>query len=162
MKLFNPSPTYPCKISWDYCKKINSNNTINQWKMTFQASDGKRRHFLELVNGNLKDIEPSYTKGGLWLQIFSHLNLLYTHATRAITNCAPIGEYWLRFFPNKEFKYPCRNYPIELRKHILHKCTRFNRYWNLRRDSLSHFVIFLIANPNAFMFIDNYHPVIPS
>ena len=61
-KLFNPSSTYPCKISWNYCKKINSDNIINQWKMTFQASDGKERHFLELVNDNLKDIKLSYTK----------------------------------------------------------------------------------------------------
>ena len=28
-KSFNPSPTYSCKISWDYCKKIDSNNIIN-------------------------------------------------------------------------------------------------------------------------------------
>ena len=124
--------------------------------MTFQASDGKGRHFLDLVDNNLKDIELSYTKGGLWLQIFGHSNSLYTHAMRAITNHAPIGEYRLRFFPNEEFKCPCRNYPIKLRRHILHECTRFNRYWNPRRDSLSHFVMFLIANPNAFTFIDNY------
>ena len=61
-KLFNPSSTYPCKISWNYCKKIDSDNIINQWKMTFQASDEKERHFLELVNDNLKDIKLSYTK----------------------------------------------------------------------------------------------------
>ena len=40
-KLFHPTPTYPCKISWDYCKKTDSDDIINQWKMTFQASDGK-------------------------------------------------------------------------------------------------------------------------
>ena len=161
-KSFNPSPTYPSKTSWDYCKKIDSDNAINQWKMTFQASDGKERYFLELVDDNLKDIEPSYTKGGPWLQIFGHSNSLCTRAPRAITNHAPIGEYRLRFFPNEEFKCPCGNYPIESRRHILHECTRFNGYWNPRRDSLSHFIIFLIANPNAFMFIDNYYPVVPS
>jgi len=124
--------------------------------MTFQALDGKRRHFLDLVNNNLKDIKPSYTKGGLWLQIFGHSSLLCAHAMRAITNHAPIGEYRLRFFPNEEFKCPCENYPIESRRHILHEYMKFNGYWNLRRDSLSHFVMFLIANPNAFTFIDNY------
>ena len=127
-KSFNSLPTYPCKISWDYCKKIDSNNIINQWKMTFQASDGKGRHFLKLVDDNLKDIEPSYTKGGLWLQIFNHSNSLCACAMRAITNHAPIGEYQLRFFPNEEFKCLCGNYPIESRRHILHKCTRFNGY----------------------------------
>jgi len=124
--------------------------------MTFQASDGKRRHFLELVNNDLKDIKPSYTKGGLWLQLFGHSNMLYACAMRAITNHALIGEYQLRFFPNEEFKCLCRNYPIESRRHILYNCMRFNGYWNPRRDSLSHFVMFLIANPNAFVFIDNY------
>ena len=124
--------------------------------MTFQALDGKGRHFLDLVDNNLKDIEPSYTKGGPWLQIFGHSNLLYACATRAITNHAPIGEYRLRFFPNEEFKCLYGNYPIESRRHILYECTRFNGYWNPRRNSLSHFVMFLIANPNAFAFIDNY------
>jgi len=29
-KLFNLTPSFPCKISWDYCKKIDSDNIINQ------------------------------------------------------------------------------------------------------------------------------------
>jgi len=61
--------------------------------MTFQASDGKGRHFLDLVNDNLKEIEPSYTKEGPWLQTFGHSNLLCAQAIRAITNHALIGEY---------------------------------------------------------------------
>ena len=28
-KSFNLSPILPCKISWDYCKKIDSDNIIN-------------------------------------------------------------------------------------------------------------------------------------
>ena len=28
-KSFHLTPTYPCKISWDFCKKTNSNNIIN-------------------------------------------------------------------------------------------------------------------------------------
>ena len=130
--------------------------------MTFQASDGKGRHFLDLVDDNFKEIVPSYTKGGPWLQIFSHSNLLCARATRAITNHAPIGEYRLRFFPNEEFKCPCGNYPIKSRRHILHECMRHNGYWNPRRDSLSYFIMFLIANPKAFMFIDNLQSVISS
>ena len=124
--------------------------------MTFQASNLKGNQFLDLVDSDNNIIEPTYVKEGLWLKMFGHSNLLCTHATRAIINHALIREYQLRFFPNEEFKCPCRNYPIESRRHILHECTRFNEYWNLRRDSLSHFVIFLIANPNAFTFIDNY------
>ena len=68
----------------------------------------------------------------------------------------------LRFFPNEEFKCPCGNYPIKSRRHILHKCTRHNRYWNPRRDLLNHFIMFLIANPKVFAFIDNLQPVISS
>ena len=130
--------------------------------MTFQALDGKGRHFLDLVDDNFNVIEPSYTKGGPWLQSFGYSNMLCVYTMRAITNHTLIGKYWLRFFPKEEFKCSCSNYPIESRRHTLHDCMRFNGYWNPRRDSLSHFVIFLIANPNAFAFIDNYSLIVPS
>ncbi len=45
-KSFHPTPAYPCKISWDYYKKTDSNDIINQWKMTFQVSDEKANIFL--------------------------------------------------------------------------------------------------------------------
>ena len=64
-KSFNPQPMLLSQISWDYCKKIDSDNIISQWKMTFQASDGKGRNFLSLVNDDYEDIEPSYIKGSL-------------------------------------------------------------------------------------------------
>jgi len=123
--------------------------------MIFQASDGKGNQFLVLLDNDLNPIEPSYIKDGSWLQSFGHSNLLCARATRAITNHAPIGEYRLRSLPNMDFSCPCNNYPIELRRHILHECKRFNGYWNPRRDSLSHFVMFLITNPNAFAFINS-------
>ena len=153
-KSFKPIPMLPRKISWDYCKKSDSNDIIKQWKMTFQALDGKGNHFLDLLDDDFNIVKPSYSKGGPWLQAFGHSNLLCAQATRAITNHAPIGEYRLRFFPNKDFSCPCNNYPIELRRHILHECKRFNEYWNPRRDSLNHFIMFLVANPNAFAFTD--------
>ena len=127
-KLFHPTPSYPSKISWNYCKKTDSDDIINQWKMTFQASDGKGNHFLELLDDDSNPIELLYTKGGPWLQAFGHSNLLCTQATRAITNHASIGEYRLRFLPNMDFSCLCNNYPIELRRHILYKCKRFNGY----------------------------------
>jgi len=114
--------------------------------MTFQASDGKGKQFLNLLDDNSNDIKLSYIKGGPWLQAC---------AIRAITNYAPIGEYKLRFFSREEFKCPCGVYPIESRRHILHNCSRFNGYWNPRRDSLSHFVMFLKTNPNMFAFLNN-------
>ena len=154
-KSFSISPSYPTKISWDFCKKSDCDELTKLWKMTFQASDKKGNHFLDLLDDDLKAIEPSYSKGGPWLQAFGHSNLLCARAVRAITNHAPIGEYRLRFFPNMDFLCPCNNYPIGTRRHILYKCQRFNRYWNLRRDMLSHFIMFLTSNPNAFAFINN-------
>ena len=71
-------------------------------------SDAKGRQFLELLDDNLHPIEPSYSKEGLWLKIFGHSNLLCIRALKAIVNHAYIGEYYLRFFPQEEFKCPCR------------------------------------------------------
>ena len=34
-KSFNPQPLFPSKLSWDFCKKSDSDSIINQWKMTF-------------------------------------------------------------------------------------------------------------------------------
>ena len=60
--------------------------------MMFQASDGKGKQFLDLVDNNLNIIEPVYTKGGSWLQAFGHSNSLCACATRAITNHTPCYE----------------------------------------------------------------------
>ena len=96
--------------------------------MTFQVSDLKGNHFLDLVDGDNNLLEPSYIRGGPWLQNFSHSNSLCARASRAITNHVPIGEYRLRFFPNEQFGCPCGQYPIESRRHILHECRRYNKY----------------------------------
>ena len=130
--------------------------------MTFQASDGKGKQFYNFINDNLEIIKLSYTKEGPWLQLFGHSNLLCTRAIRAITNHMPIGEYCLQFFPKEDFKCSCGYYPIETRRHILYECTRHNGYWNPRRDTLSHFVMFLSANPKAFAFINNVSSVVSS
>ena len=61
--------------------------------MTFQALDGKRHQFLDLVDNNFNAIKSSYTKGGSWLQLFGYSDLLCAHATRAITNHTQIGKY---------------------------------------------------------------------
>jgi len=124
--------------------------------MIFQASDGKGNQFLDLLNdSNSCVIELSCAKGRPWLQSFGQSNSLCIHVSRAITNYTPIGEYRLRFFPKKDFKCPCGVYSIESRRHILYNCERFNSYWNPRRDTLSHFVMFLKANPNTFALLDN-------
>ena len=151
-KLFKSTSIFPCKTSWDFRKKTDSNDIVNQWKMCFQASDGKGNSFLDLLNNDYNIIELSYIKGEPWLQAFGHSNSLCTRATQVITNHVPIGEYRLRFFSNKNFSCSCNEYPIETRRHILHEFQRFNVYWNTRRDSLSHFIMFLTLNPKAFIF----------
>ena len=95
-----------------------------------------------------------YIKKKAWLKIFGHSNSLYTRASRIITNHTLIGEYRLRFFSRKEFKYSYRSYPIESRWHILYEYKRFNGYWNLWKDSISHFVMFLELNPSTFTFVE--------
>ena len=154
-KSFSVTHLYPSKISWDFCKKSDCDELTKLWKMTFQASEGKGNHFLDLLDDDLNAIEPLYAKGSPWLQLFGHSNSLCARTTRAITNHSPIREYRLQFFPSMDFLCPCNNYPIESRRHILHECKRFNGYWNPRRDMLKHFVMFLTANPNAFAFNDN-------
>jgi len=154
-KALNPTLLFPCKMSWDFNKESECDDLLNNWKMTFQASDLKGRQFLKLLNSDNNIIELSYIKGGAWLKFFNHSNSLYARASRVITNHAPIGEYKLRFFPKKEFRCLCRLYLIETRWYILHDCRRFNEYWNPWRDSISYFVIFLEFNLDTFAFIDN-------
>ena len=127
-KSFNPILLFPCKLSWDFSKKNKCNNIANRWKMTFQASDLKGKHFLDLLDSDDNIIELSYIKGGSWLKHFSHSNSLCARALRVITNYAPVGEYRLRFFPREDFSCPYGLYSIESRRHILHECRRFNEY----------------------------------
>lgn len=108
----------------------------------------KRRSFLKLLNNNCLDIKSSYTKGGQWTENFGFSNSLCVQATWAITNYTPIGEYWLHFFPRKDFSCLCRSYSIKTRCHIFYDCRRFNKSWNLRRETISQFIPFLEYNPN--------------
>jgi len=120
--------------------------------MAFQVLDDKGQHFMELLDDDLLPIKPSTTNGRPWLKHFGHSNSLCARATRAIVKHVPIGEYRLRFFPQKEFKCLCSLYPIETRHHILHECRRYNNYWNPRRDSITHFTLFLEFNSRVFSF----------
>jgi len=100
-------------VSWDLSKKNKCDNIANKWKITFQASDLKGRHFLDLLNSDNNIIKPSYIKGRSWLKFFNYSNSLYTRASRAIINHIPIDKYRLIFFPRKEFRCSYELYPIE-------------------------------------------------
>jgi len=103
------------KFVTDFGKKSESDNILNTWKMTFQASDLKEKQFLDLLDGDDNIIEPSYIKGESWFKSFGHSNSLYVRATRALTNHGLISKYRLRFFPREEFKCLYGLYPIESR-----------------------------------------------
>ena len=154
-KSFGPVLLLLCKWLWDFSKKSECNDIIKTWKIIFQASDSKEKHFLDLVDSNDNLIKPSYIRRGSWLKFFTYSNSLCTRASRAITNHALISEYRIRFFPREDFSYLCGSYPIESRCHILYECRRFNNYWNPRRDLISHFVLFLEFNPGAFAFCND-------
>ena len=96
--------------------------------MSFHMMDLKEKHFLDLIDDNLKPIDSMYIKNGPWINYLGLFNFLYTRVTRAITNYAPIDEYCIRFFPNKDFSCLYRMYLIESRQHILHEYRRFNNY----------------------------------
>ena len=96
--------------------------------MTFQASDNREHHFLDLLNNDSNPLEPSTANSRPWLKYFGYFNLLCARATRAIVNHTLIGEYRLKFFTREEFKCLCSEYSIETRCHTLHNCKRFNNY----------------------------------
>ena len=61
--------------------------------MSFQVSDDKGQHFLELLDNDSKPIKLLYFKKGLWLKFFEHSNSLCIRALRAIVNHTPIDKY---------------------------------------------------------------------
>jgi len=76
IKEFNLIPLFPCKSSWDLDRKKESDDILNTWKIMFQASDKKERHFLDLLDNDSCLSEPSYSKEGSWITYFGHSNSL--------------------------------------------------------------------------------------
>jgi len=120
--------------------------------MMFQASEFKGRNFLELDDDSYNPICPTYSKGRVWMKLCSTSNSLCACIARMITNHALIGEYRLRFFPKESIACLCSEYPIEMRRHILFECSRYNKSWNPKRESLKDVLTFLEFNPGAFCF----------
>ena len=69
---------FPCKSSWDFCRKTECNLILSQWRMLFQVAYSKGGNSLDLLDDNLNSIKPSSIKGGPWLKHFGHSNLLCT------------------------------------------------------------------------------------
>jgi len=92
-KKFDLIPLYPSKTSWDFSKKKECDDIIKEWHNELKTSSLKGNFFLNVLNNDLSDIEPSYMKGGPWIESFGFSNSLCARATQAITNHVPIGEY---------------------------------------------------------------------
>jgi len=105
-KKFNLSLIFSCKALWDLNKirKKNVTTSLKNWQMTFQASNLKSNQFFELLDNEFHTIKLLYIKGDPWIRQFRYSNLLYVRATRNITNHTPIGEYYLRFFPERKLQ----------------------------------------------------------
>ena len=99
-------------------KKKNATLLFTNGKLYFQASGYKERNFLDLNDDNNQPIYPIYTRDSAWIKYFSLSNSMCIHITRLIMNHAPIGKYRL------PFAYPCRDYSIERRRHILFECAQ--------------------------------------
>ena len=115
--------------------------------MYFQASNYRGRNFLNLNNDDNEPIQPSYSKGGVWLKCFSLSNSLCAWVTRLITNYVPISKYKKRFFPNEPTSCPCGQAPLKIWDHILYDCKQYRQSWKPKRDSLKDMIRFLDHNP---------------
>ena len=127
-------------------KKKNATLLFTNGRFYFQASEYKGRNFLDLNDDNNQSIYPIYTRGSAWIKYFSLSNSICIHMTRLIMNHAPTGKYRL------PFAYPCRDYPIERRRHILFECAQSKKSWNSKRKFLKDVLTFLEFNPRAFFF----------
>jgi len=64
-KFFKLIPMFLSKLSWNLSKKNEYDDLINKWKITFQVSDLKDKHFLDLVDGDNNLLELLYIRDGL-------------------------------------------------------------------------------------------------
>jgi len=55
--------SFPCKSSWDFCRKSKYNSILSQWRMTFQASNSRGSSFLDLLDNISCPVKPSLSKG---------------------------------------------------------------------------------------------------
>ena len=69
-------PLYSSRMSWDFSKKKECDDIIKEWHYEFKTSGLKEIFFLNILNNDFSNIEPSYTKGRLWIESFGFSNSL--------------------------------------------------------------------------------------
>jgi len=62
---YQQNPSFLWRTLWDFSKKKECDNIVNEWKMIFQALDDKGRNFLDLVDDENNPLELSYSKGSI-------------------------------------------------------------------------------------------------
>lgn len=108
-KFHKISPILSSKISWYFYRKEECDSIVKKQQIYFQASNYKRKNFLDLNDNYGYLICPSYSKDSVWLKYFELFNSLYVWITRLITNYTSIGKYRQRFFPNESIACSCGN-----------------------------------------------------
>jgi hypothetical protein len=121
----------------------------------------------DVVGNRWQRALPTHINQGPWLRSYngvmvSHSPGLCGRLVRTATKHAPIGEFRLRFFPDKppEDLHGAQHAP-ETRAHILNHCS-----WYVRRadhykggiDTIPGLIMFLMDNPTAFSFDPTEQP----
>ena len=144
-------------IIWIVC------NTLWSYQCSYSLPAIYEQHFLPFKDRNQQFLQLSHSKDSSWLSYIGQSVTLYTRATRAILNYAPIGEYRQRFFLAECTQYPCGHCQVEIQRHIFANCLRF-AHSPLTDPSplVKDFVDFMKEHPSAFAFSSQERPPAPS
>jgi len=61
-KQFNIDTIFSYKLSWNFSKKEECDSILQNWQMSFQASNYKENNFLDLTDDDSYYTKPTYTK----------------------------------------------------------------------------------------------------
>jgi hypothetical protein len=136
------------------------------WKLHSRLSTYKGRQWLAVRRKKkafVPKIQDKNTKN-FFLDLADNDMTAMAQITRAITNRAPMGEYYSTHaerFPNKETLCTnCSFAVIQMCRHILTECTKYTncfpsiRFWTNKKNNGKSLKSFLRENPTAFSFSD--------
>ncbi|EKM75689.1 hypothetical protein AGABI1DRAFT_94747 [Agaricus bisporus var. burnettii JB137-S8] len=110
----------------------------------------KGNSWYDIIDKEDNEVLPIHLQGGPWFQTYQGVKAadnspLFARLMRVMCNHAPIGEYRVRFFPDKPYKScQCDLKSPETQQHLL------MRYKYMR--TLRGLILFLQHNPQAFSF----------
>jgi len=145
-------PTFSSKDSHLFSQKKEYDNILCEWQTLFANSLKKGHYFLNFEDKKQRAIKSTYAKGSSWLFVIEFTSALCAYFTRMTTKHAAIGEYRQRFFPHLPTSYSCGEAEVQICKHIVMKCNRYDSSTRLCNIIINSFVHFLADNPGAFSF----------